>query len=197
MISYNICLSLFDLTSLSIIISRSIHVAANGMILFLFISSVISVTQPCPTLCDPMDCSMPGFPVHCQPLELAQTHVHWVGDATQPPHPLSSPSPPALNLSQHQGLIQWLSSSHQVAKEFVLPMKIQDWSDLAWTGFLLAVQGTLKSLLQHHNSEASILQCSAFFTVQLYHPYVTTGKTVALTRCTVLWMSSIPLYLCM
>ena len=64
----------------------------------------------------------------------------------------------------------------------VLPMNIQDWSDLAWTGFLLAVQGTLKSLLQHHNSEASILQCSAFFLVHLSHPYMTTGKTIALMR---------------
>ena len=68
-----------------------------------------SFTQSCPTLCDPMDCSTPGFPVHDQLLDLAQTHVHWVGDAIQPSHPLSSPSPPAFNLSQHQGLFQWSS----------------------------------------------------------------------------------------
>ena len=68
-----------------------------------------SVAQSCPTLCDPMDCSTPSFPVHHQPLELAQTHVHWVGDAIQPSHPLSPPSPPAFNLSQHQSLFQWVS----------------------------------------------------------------------------------------
>ena len=75
-----------------------------------------SVAQSCPILCDPLDCSMPGLPVHHQLLEFTQTHVHWVGDAMQPSHPLSSPSAPAFNLSQHQGLFQWVSSSHQVAK---------------------------------------------------------------------------------
>ena len=75
-----------------------------------------SVTRSCPTLCDPMDCSMPGLPVHHQLTEFTQTHVHWVGDAIQPSHLLSSPSLAALNLSQHQGLFQWISSSHQVAK---------------------------------------------------------------------------------
>ena len=78
------------------------------------LSSVVA--QSCPTLCDPMDCSTPGFPVHHQHLEFTQTHVHRVSDAIQPSHPLSSPSPPALNLSQHQGLFQWVSSSPQVAK---------------------------------------------------------------------------------
>ena len=81
-----------------------------------------SVSQLCPTLCNPMDCSMPGFPVHLQFLELTQTHVHRVGDAIQPSHPLSSPSP-AFNLSQHQGLFQSVSSSHQVAK--VLEFQLQ------------------------------------------------------------------------
>ena len=75
-----------------------------------------SVAQSCPTLHDPMDCSVPGFPVHHQLLELAQTHVHRVSDAIQPSHPLPSPSPPAFSLSQHQGLFQGVSSSHQVAK---------------------------------------------------------------------------------
>ena len=75
-----------------------------------------SVTKSCLTPCDPIECSTPGFPVlHYLP-ELAQTHIHWVGNAIQPSHPLSSPSPPALNLSQHQGLFQWVGSSHQVAK---------------------------------------------------------------------------------
>ena len=75
--------------------------------------SLSSVAQSCLTLCDPKDCSMPGFPVHHQLLELTQTHVHWVGDATQPSHPLSSPLPPAFSLSQYQGLFQWVNSSHQ------------------------------------------------------------------------------------
>ena len=101
-----------------------------------------SVTQSCPTLCDPMNCSTLGLPVHHQLLESNQTHVHRVSDAIQPSHPLSSPSPPALNLSQHQGLLKWVSSSHQVAKvlEFqstsVPPMNTQDWSPLGWTGWI-------------------------------------------------------------
>ena len=74
------------------------------------------VAQSCPALCGPMDCSTPGLPVHHQLPELAQTHAHWVSDAIQPSHPLSSPFPPTLNLSQHQGLFHWVSSSHQVAK---------------------------------------------------------------------------------
>ena len=82
-----------------------------------------SVTQSCPTLCNPMDCSTPGLPVHHQLLEPTQTHVHWVGDAIQPSRPLSSPSPPAFNLSQHQGLFKWVSSLHQVAK--VLEFQLQ------------------------------------------------------------------------
>ena len=75
-----------------------------------------SVTQSCPTLCDPMNCSTPGLPVHHQLLEFTQTHVHWVSDAIQLSHPLSSPFPPAPNPSQHQGLFQWVNSSHEVAK---------------------------------------------------------------------------------
>ena len=89
-----------------------------------------SVTQSCPTLCDPMNRSMPGLPVHNQLLEFTQTHVHWVSDAIQPSHPLSSPSPPALNLSLHQGLFKWVSSSHQVAK--VLEFQLQHQS-FQWT----------------------------------------------------------------
>ena len=88
-----------------------------------------SVTQSCPTVCNPMDWSMPGFPVHHQLPELAQTHVHQIGDVVQPSHPLLSPSPPAFNLSQHQGLFQWVSSSHQVAKvlEFQLQHQSFQW----------------------------------------------------------------------
>ena len=125
-------------------------------------------------LCPLMDCSPPGFPVHHQLPELTQTHVHPVGDAIQPSHPLSSPSPPVFSLSQHQDLFQWVSSLHQVAKYWSFSFSISpsngysglisfriDWLDL------LAVQGTLKSLLKHHRSKASILWCSAFFIVQL------------------------------
>ena len=86
---------------------------------------VSSVTQSCLTLCDPMDCSMSGFPVHHQHLELTPTNVHWVGDAIQPSHPLLSPSSPTFNLSQHQSLFQWGSFSHQVAKLLELQLQHQ------------------------------------------------------------------------
>ena len=88
-----------------------------------------SVAQSCPTLCDPMNCSMPSLPVYHQLSEFTQTHVHWVSDAIQPSHPLSSPSPPTFNHSQHQGLFQWVSSSHQVAKvlEFQLQHQSFQW----------------------------------------------------------------------
>ena len=150
-----------------------------------------SVVQSCLTLCDPMNCSMPGLPVHHQLPEFTQTHVHWVRDAIQPSHPLSSLSPLALNPSQHQGLsnestlhMRWArhwSFSFSIIPSKEIPGLIffrMDWLDL------LAVQGTLKSLRQHHSSKASILPCSAFFTVQLSHPHMTTGKTIALTRWT-------------
>ena len=88
-----------------------------------------SVTQSCLTLCDPMNCNMPGLPVHHQLLEFTQAHAHWVGDAIEPSHLLSSPSPPAFNLSQHQGLFKWFSSSHKVAKllEFQLQHQSFQW----------------------------------------------------------------------
>ena len=89
-----------------------------------------SVTQSCPTLCDPMDCSTPGLPVHHQLLEFAQTHIHWIGDVIQSSHPLLSPSSPAFNLSQHQGLFKWVSFSHQMAK--VLEFQLQHQS-FQWT----------------------------------------------------------------
>ena len=95
-----------------------------------------SVAQSCPTLCDPMDGSTPGLPVHYQILEFTQTHVHWVGDAIQPSHPLSSPSPPALNLSQHQGLFQWVSSSHQVANVLEFQLQHQSFQWIFSTDFL-------------------------------------------------------------
>ena len=122
-----------------------------------------SVSKLCPTLCNRMNCSTPGFPELRYLLEFAQTHVHWVNDAIQPFHPLSSPSPD-FSLSQHQGLFQWVDSSYHMAKVSELQLQHQpfqrifrfvsfrmDWIDL------LAVQGTLKSLLQHHRSKVSIL----------------------------------------
>ena len=135
-----------------------------------------SVAKSCPTLCDSMNCSMPGFPVLHYLLEFAQTHVHWIGDTIQPSHPLSAPFPPALDLSQHQGLFQWISSSHQVVKVLELQLQHQSFQWIFRTDFLydwldrfdlLAVQGTLKGLLQHYSSKASILWRSAFFIVQL------------------------------
>ena len=102
-----------------------------------------SVAQSCPTLCDPMNRSTPGLPVHHQLPESTQTHVHWVGDAIQPSHPLSAPSPPAPNPSQHQGLFQWVNSSRGCgqtigvsASASVLPMNTQDWSPSGWTGWI-------------------------------------------------------------
>ena len=95
-----------------------------------------SVAQLHPTLCDPMDCSTPDFPVHHQLQELAQIHVHWVGDAIQPSYPLSSPSPSAFNLSQHQGLFQWVSSSHQVAKVLEFQLQHQSFQWIFRTDFL-------------------------------------------------------------
>ena len=101
------------------------HACCFKMFLHLF----SSVTQLCPTLWDPMDCSTPGLPIHHQLLDFNQIHVHWVSDAIQPSHPLSSPTPPAFNLSQHQGLFQWVSSLHQVAKvlEFLLQHQSFQW----------------------------------------------------------------------
>ena len=147
------------------------------------LSSVQSITQSCPTLCGPMDCSMPSFPVHHQHPEPAQTHVHRVGDVIPPSHPLSSPSSLTFNLFQHQGLFQQVNSLHQVAKVLSLIFSISPSNEYSrlisfrmdWL-HLLAVQGTLKSLLQHHSSKASIFWHSAFFIVQLSHPYLTTGK---------------------
>ena len=150
-----------------------------------------SVAQSCSTLCDPMNRSTLGLPVHHQLPEFTQTHVHQVCDAIQPSHPWSPPSPSAPNSSQHRVFssdstlhMRWpkyWSFSFNISPSNEHPGLISfgmDWLDL------LAVQGTLKSLLQHHSSKPSILQCSAFFTVQLSHPYMTTGKTIALIRRT-------------
>ena len=151
-----------------------------------------SVAPWCPTLSDPMNCSTPGLPVHHQLPEFTQTHVHRVGDANQPSHPLSSPPPapipPRIRVFSNESNlhIRWPkywnfnfsispSSEHPGLISFRM-----DWLDL------LAVHGTFKSLLQHHSSKASILQHSTFFIVQLSHLHMTTGKTIALTRRTLL-----------
>ena len=145
---------------------------------------------------------MPGFPVHHQFPEPAQTHVRHISDTIQPSNPLSSPSPPTLNLSQHNGLFQWVGSSNQVAK--VLEFQLQnigpsnehpglmsfrmDWLDL------LAVQGTLKSLLQHHSSKASILWCSAlYYTANLGKlcKYIKYLEHCLICRCAIILSSSI------
>ena len=121
-----------------------------------------------PTLCDPVDCSMSGLPHYL--LEVAQVHVHWIIDAIQPSHPLSPSSPSAFNLSQHQRLLQWVGSSHQVVKVLELQLQHQTFSkysglisfQIDWFD-LLVVQGTLKSLFRHHNLKESIFRCSAFY----------------------------------
>ena len=149
-----------------------------------------SVTKLCPTLWDPVNCSKPCFPVfHCFP-EFTQTHVHWVSDVIQPSHPLLSPFPSAIapnirvfsNASTlHMRWPKYCSFSFSISPSNEHPEPISfrmDWLDL------LAVQGTLKSLLQHHSSKPSIPWFSAFFTVQLSHSYITTGKNIVLTRPT-------------
>jgi len=145
-----------------------------------------SVTKLCLNLWNPMDCSMSGFPVLHYIPEFVQTHIHWVSDAIQSSCPLSSPSPPAFNLSQLQGLFQWVGSSHQLAKKYcsfsVSPSNdycglISLWID--WFD-VLAVLGTLK-ILEHHSLKTSVLQHSAFLIVQLSHLYMTTRKTIGFT----------------
>ena len=136
-----------------------------------------------------MNCSTPGLPVHHQLPEFTQTHVHQVGDAIQPSHPVVPFSCPqsfqALASFPMSQLFPWGGQSIGVsASTSVLPNNTQDWSPLGWIAWNSAVQGTLKSLLQHRSSKASILQLSAFFTIQLSHHYMTTGKTIALTRQT-------------
>ena len=150
-----------------------------------------SVTQLCPTLCDLMNRSMPGLPVHHHLPEFTQTHVPRVSDAIQPSHPRSPllllpPIPPSIRVFSSESTLcnrwpKYWSFSFSIITSKENPGLISfrmDWLEL------LAVQGTLKSLLQHHSSKASILQYSAFFIVQLSHPYVATGKTIALIRQT-------------
>ena len=139
-----------------------------------------------------MDCSTPGFPVHHQLPEFAHTHIHRVGEANH--LILLSPFPPVFKLSQHQCLLAtictiWPLYSGQIigasTSVSVLSMNIHDWFPLGLD--LLAVQGTLKSLFQHHSSKASSLQCSAFFMGQLLHPYMSTGKKYSFDYMDLCW----------
>ena len=138
-----------------------------------------------------MDYITPGLPVFHYHLEFAQTHVHWFYYAFQLSHTLSSPSPPAFNLSQHQGLSKWVSFCIRWPKYWSFSFNISPSNEhpglislrMDWLN-LLAVQGTLESLLQQHSSKASILRCSAFFIVQLSHLFMNTGKNIAFTRRT-------------
>ena len=158
------------------------------------------VAQLCSTLCDPMNRSTPGLPVHRQLLEFTQAHVHRVGDAIQPSHPLSSlllltPIPPSIRVFSNESNLRMRWPKYWSFSFSIIPSKEHpglisfktDWLNL------LAVQGTLKNLLQHHSSKASILLHSAFFTVQLSHPYMTTEKTIApRSKCLlILWLQSL------
>ena len=150
-----------------------------------------SVAQSCPTLCDPTDCSTPGFPVHHQLPEPTQTQVHRVGDAIQPSHPLSSLSPPTFNLSQHQSLFKWVGSSRQVAKVLEFQLQHQSFQWIFRIDFLQ--DGLVGSPCSPRDSQESSptpqfkrinsLMLS-FLIVRRSHPYMTTGKTIALTRWT-------------
>ena len=158
----------------------------------LYLGQFSSVAQSCPTLCNPMDCSASGLPVHHQLPEFTQSHVHWVGDAIQPSHPLSSPSPPALNLSQHQGLFQmsqlFSSGGRSIgvsASTSVLSVNIQDWFPLGWTGWISLQSRGLSRVFSNTR-----VQNHQFFGAQLslesnshIHTWLL-EKTIALTR----WM---------
>ena len=129
-----------------------------------------------------MDCSILGFPFLHYLLEFAHIHVHWVDDTIQPSHLLSPPAPPALYLFQHQGLFQWVNYSHQVAKVFELQLQHQSFQ---WKFRVeLLSKGLTRVLSSTTVKKHQFFRCSAFFMVQLSHPYMTTGKTIALTRWT-------------
>ena len=139
------------------------------------------VSQSCLTLWDPMNCSLPGLPIHHQLPEFTQTQVHRVSDAIQPSHPLSSPSPPAPNPSQHQSLFQWVNSSPRWPTYWSFSLSISPSNE--YPGLISFRMRWLDLLaVQHHGSKSSIHWHSAFFTVQLSHPYMITGKIIALTR---------------
>ena len=155
-----------------------------------------SVAQSCPTLCNPMNCSTPSLPVHHHLLKITQTHIHQVRDSIQPSHPLLPLFllpliPPSIRVFSNESTLRMRWPKYWSFSFSIIPSKEHpglisfrmDWMDL------LAVHGTHKSLLQHHSSKVSILWHSAFFTVQLSHPYMTTGKTIALTD--LCWQSNV------
>ena len=154
-----------------------------------FQSFCCSVTKSCSTLCDPMDCSAPSFPVLHSPPEFAQTLVHWVGDAIQPSHSLLTPSPPAFNLSQHQSLFQWVGSSYQVAKVLELQHQFFQWifsvdffyNWLVWSPCSPRDSQDSPPAPQFASINSSVL---SFLYIQLSHSYMTAGKTMALTIST-------------
>ena len=166
-------------------------VVADGFVATTSFVYCCSVAQLCLTLCDPMDCSMPAFPVLHYLLEFAQTRAHWVNDTIQPSCLLSPHSPSALSLSQHPGNFQCVSSSHPVAKVLDLQLQhqsfqwvfrvnfLEDW--LVWSP---CCPRDSPESSRAPNSKTSILQHSRSFMVQLSHPYMTTGKTIDLTRWT-------------
>ena len=150
---------------------------------------VSSVAQSCPTLCDPMNRSTPGLPVHHQLLEFTQIHIHRVGDVIQPSHPLLSPSPPApippsIGVFSNESTLCMRWPKYWSLSFSISPSKQHPGLISVRMGWLDLLAGTFKSLFQQHSSKASIVWRSAFFTAQLSHPYMTTGKTIALTRWT-------------
>ena len=149
----------------------------------IYVQNSVQFTQSWPTTCNPKDFSLPAFPAHHQLLEIAQTHVHLVGHSIQPSHSLLSPSPPAFSLFQHQGLFLWVAPLIRWSKYLSFSFSISPSNE--YSGLisfridlfeLLVVQRTLKNLLQHHSSKASVLQCSAYFMVQLPHLYMLLKK---------------------
>ena len=163
-----------------------------------------SITQSCVTLCDPMNSSTPGLPVHHQLQEFTQTHVHRVGDAIQRSHSLFSPFlllpiPPSYRVFSNESTLRMRWTNYWSFSSSISPSNVHsglisfrmDWLDN------LAVQGTFKSLLQHHNSKALILWHPAFFTVQFLHSYMAPGKTIVFTRWTrVGKVMSLPFNIC-
>ena len=148
-----------------------------------------SVAQLCPTLCNPVDCSTPGLPVHHQLPEFTQTHAQRVGDAIQPSHPLSPPFLPVPNPSQSFPMSQLFARGGQStgvsASASVLPVNTQDWSPLGWIGWIsLQSKGLSRVFSNTTVQKHQFFWCSAFFTVHFSHPYMTTGKTIALTKRT-------------
>ena len=182
--------------------STSSHLTSCSLLYTAFCLNTFSSVQSRLTLCDPMNCSTPGLPAHHQLPEFTQTHVHRVSDAIQPSHPLRpllllSPIPPSIRVFSNESTLRmrwpkYWRFSFSISPSNEHPGLISfrmDWLDL------LAVQGILKTVLQHHSSKASILQHSAFFTVQLSHPYMTTGKTIASVEIPVSLIFAFPYFL--